>query len=128
MTPLAAIFPRAVGGVLIGLCLLQVVMSLAGRSGRTLEQGGTLAEQVDGLGRRLTLVATMLAWAAVFPYLGFVVTGLAASLVLTATGQFGRLTPLRSAAYLVCLVAMVGAFYLLMVNVLHIPMPRGLLF
>lgn len=128
MSDNAAAFPRAVGAILLGLSLIQLVRSATGRSSTVLEEGVSLADQREGLGRRLTLIATMAAWAILFPVIGFVVTSFAAAIVLTATAQFGRPSPARAAVYAISISAIVFGFYLLMVHVLNIPLPRALLF
>jgi putative tricarboxylic transport membrane protein len=128
MSPNAAAFPRTIGAILLGLSVIQLLRSATGRSSTVLEEGVSLAAQREGLGRRLTLVVTMFAWAILFPVIGFVVTSFAAALVLTATAQFGRPSPARAAIYTVCISIFVFGFYLLMVKVLNIPLPRALLF
>lgn len=128
LSPMAAIFPRTIGAVMVVLCAIQIATALAGNSGRSVEQTGSGAERMDGLGRRLTLIATMLGWAMLFPLVGVFFTSLVAAVILMATGQFGRLTSVRLAIYLVALIIMVGGFYMLMTEVLNIPMPRGLFF
>ena len=123
LSVLAAAFPLAVGGAMIFFALLQAVRSILKGS------GGPDAEAISdsGTGRGLVLAATMLAWALLFPHLGMFTTSLAASVVLMLTGQFGRLRVGQLAVYLVAVLVMVSAFYLLMVKVLNIPMPVGLL-
>jgi putative tricarboxylic transport membrane protein len=128
MSANAAAFPRTIGAILLGLSLIQLLRSATGRSSTVLEEGVSLAAQRQGLGRRLTLVATMAAWAILFPVVGFVVTSFAAALVLTATAQFGRPGPARAAIYAISISVFVLGFYLLMVHVLNIPLPRALLF
>jgi putative tricarboxylic transport membrane protein len=128
MSDNAAAFPRAVGAILIGLSIIQLVRSVTGRSSTVLEEGVSLSAQKEGLGRRLILVVTMVAWAILFPRIGFVVTSFVAALVLAATAQFGRPSPARAAVYGISISAIVFGFYLLMVHVLHIPLPRALLF
>jgi putative tricarboxylic transport membrane protein len=127
MSPMAAMFPRTIGAVLAGLALLQIAAALTGRSARSVEAGGSLTEQTEGLGRRLSLLGCMIGWAVLFPVVGMLVTSLAACVILMFTAQFGRLSPQRLAVYLGTLLAMVVLFYLLMTRVLNIPMPRGLL-
>jgi putative tricarboxylic transport membrane protein len=128
MTPMAAMFPRTIGAVMAGLAVLQVIQALTGRSRAAIEQGASVSEQAEGLGRRLALLATMVAWALLFPVIGMFMTSFAACVILMFTGQFGRPSPARLAAYLAAVLAMVIVFYLLMANILNIPLPRGLLF
>jgi putative tricarboxylic transport membrane protein len=128
MSTNAAAFPRSVGALLVGLSLIQLFRSATGRSSTILEEGVSLSAQKVGLRRRLTLIATMIAWAILFPIVGFVVTSFVAALVLTAISQFGRITAIRAAIYGVSITVLVFSFYLLMVHVLNIPLPRALLF
>jgi putative tricarboxylic transport membrane protein len=128
MSANAAAFPRTVGAILLGLSLIQLLRSATGRSSTVLEEGVSLSAQREGLARRLTLLVTMFTWAILFPIIGFVVTSFAAALTLTLTAQFGRLSHVRLTVYLICITVMVGGFYLLMVRVLNIPLPRTLLF
>lgn len=128
MSPLAAMFPRTIGAAMALLAVLHMVLALAGRSGQAVERGSGLAEQAEGFGRRMTLLATMIAWALLFPVVGMFVTSLAACVILMFTGLFGRPTADRLAIHLAAVLAMVAAFYLLMSSLLNIPMPRGLIF
>lgn len=125
MTPLGAIFPRTIGAVLIGLSVLQIARCLLGRGGSTVLEEG---ETGGSAPRRLALAVVLVLWVLLFPVIGFVVTSLAAALALMAIAEFETHT-LRAIVLRVCIVtAMVGLFYWLMVRVLHIPMPRALLF
>ena len=128
MSPMAAMFPRTIGAILVGLSLLQIAAALTGRSARSMEVGASIAEQAEGLGRRLVLIGTMISWAVLFPLVGMFVTSLAACTVLMFTALFDRLTGGRLAVFLCTTFVMVTVFYLLMTRVLHIPMPRGVLF
>jgi putative tricarboxylic transport membrane protein len=128
MSPMAAMFPRTIGAAMAVLAVLQIAASLTGLSGEAVERGSSLADQAESLGRRLALLATMIAWALLFPVIGIFVTSLAACLILMIAGRFGRQTPLQLAIWLAAVLVMVVVFYLLMASVLNIPMPRGLLF
>jgi hypothetical protein len=125
MTMLGAIFPRTVGGVLIGLALVQVALALGGRGG---QGGGEGADTSwDGLGRRLALVAVMLAWAILFPHRS-ASSSPASSPPSPCSSWPSTSAPssaVRGSCAIAIVVAMVGIFYWLMVRVLYIPMPRG---
>jgi putative tricarboxylic transport membrane protein len=123
LSVMAAAFPYAVGVAMAGLSLLQVVRSLRGHAGADAEGGAS-----DGTTRGIVLGATMLGWAVFFPSLGLFTTSLIACTILMLTGQFGRLSPSRLAAYLIGLLVMVAVFYLLLVRVLNVPLPPALLF
>ena len=122
MTPLGAIFPRTIGGVLIALALVQAVRCLLGRGGASaLEEGA----RGGSAARRAALAGVMLVWVVAFPLVGFVVTSLIAGSILMVIAEFERLTPRLLTLRLLLVAAMVAAFYWLMVAVLYIPMPRA---
>ncbi|TKA97361.1 C4-dicarboxylate ABC transporter permease [Cereibacter changlensis] len=123
LSVMAAAFPYAIGAALALLSLLQILRSLRG-------QGGTNAEggSAEGTVRGFVLAATMLGWAVIFPHLGLFATSLIACVLLMLTGQFGRLTMPRLAAYLVSLFVMVTLFYVTLDRVLNVPLPPALLF
>lgn len=125
MTPLGAIFPRTIGAVLIGLSALQVARCLLGRGGGTVLEEG---ETGGSAPRRIALAAVLVVWVLLFPVIGFVVTSLAAALALMAIAEFETHTLRATALRILIVAAMVGVFYWLMVRVLHIPMPRSILF
>lgn len=125
MTPLGAIFPRTIGAVLLGLSLLQLVRCLTGRGGASvLEEGETGGSTL----RRLILAVVLMLWVMLFPVVGFVVTSLVAALGLMVIAEFEALTPRATVLRVAIVSAMVFLFHWLMVAVLHIPMPRALLF
>ena len=128
LSTMAAMFPRTIGAVLVILALVQIAAALTGRSAKAVEAGSSVADQAEGLGRRLVLLATMIGWALLFPVIGMFVTSLAACTILMFTAQFGSPSHGRRAVHLGVAFGMVVIFYLLMSEVLNIPMPRGLLF
>ncbi len=122
LSTMAAAFPLAVGAAMAALSLLQILRSWRGRVTTDLEGASD-----DATGRGAVLAMTMLLWALLFPVLGMFTTSLLACVILTMTGQFGRLTTRQMVIYGLGVLMMVSAFYLLMVRVLNIPMPIGLL-
>jgi hypothetical protein len=126
MTMLGAIFPRTIGGALIALSAVQIGLALAGRGGQASGEGGT--EGGGSVVRRVALVVVMVAWAVLFPAIGFVATSIVAGLALLVIAEHEQPSPGGRLLRAAIVVAMVGAFYWLMVRVLYIPMPRGLLF
>ncbi|MCT4333168.1 tripartite tricarboxylate transporter permease [Paracoccus sp. YLB-12] len=122
LSTMAAAFPLAVGAAMAMLSLLQILRSWRGRV--TTDPEGA---SDDATGRGAVLAMTMLLWALLFPVLGMFTTSLLACVILTMTGQFGRLTTRQMVIYGLGVLMMVSAFYLLMVRVLNIPMPIGLL-
>lgn len=128
MSRMAAMFPRTVGASLAILSAIYVVAAMRGYRGEAVEATSSAAEQAEGLGRRLTLLAVMIGWALLFPLVGMFVTSLTACVILMFTGLFERIPPQRLAIYLGAVLGMVVSFYLLMSKLLHIPMPRGIFF
>ncbi len=126
MTMLGAIFPRTIGGFLIGLSVIQIGLSLAGRGAQISGEGGDASN--EGLGRRLALVAVMIAWALLFPAVGFVVTSFVAATALIVIAEHERTPPTRWLLRTAVVAVMVGVFYWLMTRILYIPIPRGVLF
>ncbi|WP_048645666.1 tripartite tricarboxylate transporter TctB family protein [Nitratireductor soli] len=128
MTPMAAMFPRTVGAALALLAAFYIFAALRGYRGEAVENGSTVREQAEGLGRRIVLLVTMIGWALLFPVIGMFVTSLAACIILMFTGLFERVSPGRLAIQLGAVLALVVCFYHLMNSILNIPMPRGILF
>ena len=126
MTALGAIFPRTIGGALMALSVIQIGLSLFGRGGQASGEGREASW--DGLTRRLGLAFVMIAWAVLFPVIGFVVTSIVAATALIVLAEHERPSLLTWLVRIAVVLAMVGAFYWLMVRVLYIPMPRGWLF
>jgi putative tricarboxylic transport membrane protein len=122
MTPLGAIFPRTIGLVLVGLAAVQAARCFTGRGGASeLEEG----ETGGSVWRRAGVGAVMLAWALLFPVIGFIVTGFLAVVALGFIAEFDPPTPRQLGIRLGIAAAMVGLFYWLMVAVLYIPMPQA---
>jgi putative tricarboxylic transport membrane protein len=126
MTMLGAIFPRTIGGVLIGLSVIQIGLSFTGRGAQASGEGGETSK--EGLGRRLALVAVMIAWALLFPAIGFVVTSFVAAVLLIFIAEHERTAAGIWLFRIAIVAAMVGAFYWLRARILYIPMPRGIFF
>ena len=128
MTPMAAMFPLTVGAALALLAAFYIFAAMRGYRGEAVEKGSTVGEQAEGLGRRIVLLVTMIGWALLFPLIGMFVTSLAACVILMFTGLFERVSHRRLALQLGAVLALVVCFYILMNNILNIPMPRGIFF
>lgn len=122
MSPLGAVFPRVIAGIMIASALGILGLRALGRV------GPRVAVETGSTPRRLLLALALVAWAALMPRLGFFTTSILGFLAVLAIAEYDRWTAKRTAAYVVAALALVGGFYLLFVEVLLVPVPRGLLF
>ena len=118
------VFPRAVAIAMIVFCLLLIAWGLArpasGNVDASVSGGSTL--------RRVGLVAAMLASTALMPWVGFLLSGLAAFTSIMFIAMYDPWTRLRMVVYpLVCAAVVVG-FYFLFAKLLLVPLPVGSLF
>jgi hypothetical protein len=122
MSPLGAVFPRVIAGIMIASALAILALRALGRTGPppAVETGSTP--------RRLLLALALVAWAVLMPRLGFFTTSILGFLAVLAIAEYDRWTAKRTAAYVAAALALVGGFYLLFVEVLLVPVPRGVLF
>ncbi|MBO0905197.1 tripartite tricarboxylate transporter TctB family protein [Jiella sonneratiae] len=131
MTPMGSVFPITISAAMIVfsaiLILRNVVIGLKSRAAP-----GEAEEAVRGEGgsivRRILFLLMMAAWVGLIPVLGFFVASLLAFLAITAVAIHERVSAKEVAALAVIGLVILTAFYLLMANVLLIPMPRGLFF
>lgn len=114
-------FPNTIGIILLGASLLAGWRSLRGlgRKDRSMARDGALR---SGL-----LIVVLLAWILLLETIGFVVTSIAAFLVLALVANRDPLSPMRIAGYLVASVVIVLAFHFLFVDILKVQLPRGTL-
>ncbi|GGK37959.1 tripartite tricarboxylate transporter TctB family protein [Salinarimonas ramus] len=122
MSPLGAVFPRVIAGVMIASALAILALRALGRA------SPPAAVETGSTPRRLLLCLALVAWAGLMPRLGFFTTSIVGFLAVLAIAEYDRWTPKRTAAYVAAALAMVGGFYLLFVEVLLVPVPRGVLF
>ncbi len=125
MSALGSVFPRAIAIAMIVLSLALIVQQLRRRARPAAERPPAANGSAR---RRFALVAVMAAWVFLMPFVGFFVTSLLAFLALLAVANYDGWTPRRSVAYGGVGVVVVSGFYLLFVNVLLVPVPRGWLF
>ena len=124
MSSMGAVFPSVVS-IMLGLLSLLLVVTQFTRAPRP---PGIADAPGGSMPRRVALVAVVAAWAMLMPVVGFFVTGLAAFLALTAIATFDRLDARTAATYAVTGLLVVGAFQVLMDDVLGLRMPMGWLF
>ena len=129
MTPMGSVFPITISVAMIVLSailvLRNVVLGFRG-AGRAKDEVGFTDN--GSTVRRILFLIAMGAWVALIPVLGFFVASLLAFFAIMAIATHERAT-MRELAILVAVgVVILLAFYLLMANVLLIPMPRGMFF
>jgi putative tricarboxylic transport membrane protein len=113
---LGAVFPRAIGGLLVALGALYLLLTALGRTQRAAAPGGSHA-------RRAGVAVVMLAWAFGLPVLGFLASSAAAMLLLLLLAQHERWTPARALLYPGAALAVLGALYALFKIALQVPLP-----
>ena len=118
------VFPRAVAIAMIVFCLLLIAWGLI----RPASGNGDAAAPGASTARRAGLVAAMLASTALMPWLGFLLSGLAAFISIMFIAMYDPWTRFRMVVYpLVCAAVVVG-FYFLFARLLLVPLPIGTLF
>ncbi|HSK41767.1 MAG TPA: tripartite tricarboxylate transporter TctB family protein [Arenibaculum sp.] len=123
MSTMGAVFPRTIAGVMI-ICSIVLVIQ------RLLRRPGLPTEHIPGESppRMLGLIATMAVWVLLIPVVGFFATSLVAFVVLLAVANYDGWNTRRALSYGAVAVLVVGTFYLVFVELLLVPTPRGLLF
>lgn len=133
MTPLGSVFPITISTAMIVfsalLILRNVVIGLRPTPRATPEEETPETPAAAGsVPRRLAFLAAMAGWVVLMPVLGFFVTSLLGFFAIMAVATYDRLG-LREGAILVAIgVAVITGFYLVMAEVLLIPIPRGVFF
>ena len=133
MTPLGSVFPITISVAMIVFSLVLI--------GRNVVVGILESRSVDGavpepvatepsgsMPRRLALLVLMAAWVALIPVLGFLSTSVLCFFAIMVVATHERLPAKEIVILVVIGLGILTGFYLLMANVLLIPMPRGLLF
>lgn len=114
-------FPTTIAGIMLVASLLVAQRALRGRG----RKDRSMAR--DGALRSGLLIVVMLAWIGLLETVGFVVTSIAAFLVLAIVANRDPVTVRRVALYVVASVVVVLAFRFLFVDVLSVQLPRGIL-
>ena len=137
---LGKVFPIAIAGAMVVLCLVLVARNmLAGRRvppPSAVDPRAGERPAADEAGnpfggsnwRRAGLLAVMAAWIALLPVLGFYVASLLGFLGSMAVAIHDRVSAREGIVLTVATIVFPLGFWLLMVEVLRIPVPRGLLF
>jgi hypothetical protein len=124
---MGSVFPGALAAALVLLSVILIAFQV-GRPNAPEAEAEHGEEGKPSTVRRAAIVAALVLWALLMPTVGFFTTSLLAFLVLIAIASFEALTPRVMAVYAVSALVIVGAFHLLMVQVLNLRMPDGLLF
>jgi len=126
MSAMGSIFPTTIAAVLVMMSGLLIAFQVGRPAAppKTDLQGAPK----ESTWRRVAVIVAMSVWALLLPSIGFFVTSLAAFLVLIGIATFDRLSPRQLAIHGVAAIVTVGAFQLLMDNVLGLRMPMGLFF
>ena len=133
MTPMGSVFPITISAAMVVLSVVLILRNLVLgiRDARTSPPSDSSAITADAAGsmpRRIVFLVTMAAWIALIPVLGFFVASVLAYFAIMVVATHERL-PVREIVVLAVIgFAILLGFYLLMTNVLLIPMPRSLLF
>jgi hypothetical protein len=132
MTAMGSVFPTAIAIAMIVFSIALLITNLRPR--KSVRDGATVPEEAirpgtaESTPRRLALVGILVAWALLLPVIGFLVTSLVAFLAILVTANYDSWTARRAIGFIAGSVVVVAAFYLLLVEVLQVPMPAGLLF
>jgi putative tricarboxylic transport membrane protein len=113
---LGAVFPRAIGALLVGLGCLYIALVALGRTRRAAALDGSHA-------RRLGVAAVMLGWAFALPPLGFLMSSAVAFALLLALAQHDRWTPRTAMLYGAAGAVVLGGLYALFKLALQVPLP-----
>jgi hypothetical protein len=116
------VFPRTIAITLIVLSLALVIL-------KAIRPGVAAEAPVPGsTPRRIGLVLAMLAAGAAMPYVGFLVSGLAAFGAIMALAMYDRWTRRRAVVFGLAGVGIVAGFDGLFAGVLRVPLPVGTVF
>ena len=121
MTPMGAVFPRTIGLAMAVIAAVLFVVTLVRR-------GEAASHPPGSTPRRVALVLVMAAWVALLPTLGFFAASGLAFLALVLVANYEPWSVKRALVYGASAVALLAGFYVLFVELLHVPAPRGMLF
>ena len=129
MTPMGSVFPITISLAMIVLATILIARNvvLGLRAARASGEAEEAAQGGGSNARRALFLVAMAAWIALLPVLGFLAASAAGFFVVMAIAAHERLPARQVAAMVLVGLAILGGFYLLMANVLMIPLPRGLL-
>lgn len=117
---LGAVFPKSVSVLMMVLSLLYIIQTIRRPKPVTLETGGSVF-------RRLFLFIIMVVWALALETVGFLTTSLIAYALILMLANFNPWSPRSTIIYFASGAAVVILLYLLFMNVLNVPLPKGIL-
>ncbi|MGB5649440.1 MAG: tripartite tricarboxylate transporter TctB family protein [Sedimenticolaceae bacterium] len=117
------VFPSAVAIAMIVFSIALIVWNLVYPSG-----GDVQAVPGASTSRRVALVAAMLISTALMPFVGFLISGVAAFAAIMMIAMYDPWTRYRKIVYPLVCVGVVLGFYMIFAKVLLVPLPAGLLF
>ena len=133
MTPLGSVFPITISSAMIVFSLVLILRNVV-MGMRAVKTAGTSQavrdehEAAGSMPRRIVFLVAMAAWLVLIPVLGFFVASVPAYFAIMIAATHERL-PVKDFAILVVIgLVILTGFYMMMTNVLQIPMPRGLFF
>lgn len=113
---LGAVFPRAIGGLMVAMGLLYLVFYALGRTQRAAQAAGSDL-------RRAGVAVVMLAWAFALAPLGFLASSAIAFALLLVLANHDRWTPRTALVYGAVGVLVLGGLYALFKHALQVPLP-----
>lgn len=131
MTPMGSVFPITIATAMIVFSVLLIVRNVVIGARATPADAPAEPTSEDShrtMPRRIAFFAAMVLWIVALPILGFFFASLVGFFVIMAVALHERMS-LREAVLLVVTgVAIVTGFYVIMREVLLIPMPEGMFF
>ncbi|WP_206454547.1 tripartite tricarboxylate transporter TctB family protein [Aurantimonas marina] len=133
MTPMGSVFPITIAAAMIVFSAILILRNFVIAARRpSVEAADETARETDqtrgSMPRRIGFLVAMAAWVALIPILGFFVASLIAFFAIMAVASHERVTPREGIMLGVMGIVILTGFYLIMANVLLIPMPRGIFF
>lgn len=130
MTAMGSVFPITISLAMIAFCAVLVVRNVV-RGLRGTAAPVEVSDEARPVGgsnlRRALFLAAMVGWIALLPILGFLTASAVGFFTVMAVATHERMGARELAVLVVVSGAILTGFYLVMANVLMIPMPRGVL-
>jgi hypothetical protein len=118
-SPLGAVFPRTIAGLMIGLGIVYLVLAWRGRTRAEAPAGGSMA-------RRAGVAVVVLAWALLLDRLGFLTSSAIAIALLLVIANHERWSLRNMVVYALVSAAVLGVLYSVFRFALQVPLPTGM--